>query len=127
MMDLLFSFRGRINRAKFWLAHLGVVVVEMIILAIVFSAAGLASADFAQGKVDVGLGPSIIFAILAVVVIWIGLALAVKRWHDRNKSAWWLLLPVVPVVGPIWAIVELGFLKGTTGPNSYGPDPLLAG
>ena len=74
--------------------------------------------------------------------------LVVKRLHDRDKSGWWILLfyltPSVlgsiantseqPLVGfvfgvgsfviSIWALVELGFLRGTVGPNRYGPDPL---
>jgi uncharacterized membrane protein YhaH (DUF805 family) len=77
------------------------------------------------------------------------IAIGVKRLHDRDKSGWWLLLfyplPVVldrigsgaGSVGAIfslasfaisiWAIVELGCLRGTDGPNAYGPDPLQAG
>ena len=48
----------------------------------------------------------------------------VKRWHDRGKSGWWVLIALIPLVGPIWAIIETGFLPGTSGPNEYGPDPL---
>ena len=86
--------------------------------------------------------------IIYVPLIWVGLAVATKRLHDRNRSAWWLVpfyaLPVVlDGVGgalgeigivlslasfaiSIWALVELGFLRGTPGPNPYGPDPLGA-
>jgi len=32
----------------------------------------------------------------------------------------------VPFVGLIWAIIDLGILPGTVGPNEYGPDPLGA-
>lgn len=56
-----------------------------------------------------------------------GLALSIKRWHDRDKSGWWVLIAFVPLVGPIWALVETGFLEGTKGPNQYGPDPLAGG
>ena len=81
-----------------------------------------------------------------VALMWISLALAIKRLHDRDKSGWWLLLfgvapstlqAVASRVGSggvllllvsvgisIWAFVEMGCLRGTTGPNSYGPDPL---
>jgi uncharacterized membrane protein YhaH (DUF805 family) len=83
------------------------------------------------------------------IVSWISaFAVGVKRLHDRDKSGWWVLLfllaPSVlgsiantseqPLVGfvlglasfviSIWALVELGFLRGTVGPNRYGPDPL---
>ena len=55
---------------------------------------------------------------------WISLAVQVKRWHDRDKSAWWLLMNFVPFIGAIWVLVECGFLRGTEGQNNYGPDPL---
>lgn len=46
-----------------------------------------------------------------------------KRWHDRNKSGWWNLISFIPIAGPIWAFIELGFLKGTPGANLYGLPP----
>lgn len=60
-------------------------------------------------------------------MLWSSLALQVKRWHDRDKSAWWLLMNFVPFIGAIWVLVECGFLRGTEGQNSYGPDPLAGG
>lgn len=54
------------------------------------------------------------------------LAVASKRWHDRDKSGWWSLIGLVPVVGALWLIVENGFLPGTAGRNRFGPDPLRA-
>ncbi|MFT6862889.1 MAG: uncharacterized membrane protein YhaH (DUF805 family), partial [Akkermansiaceae bacterium] len=56
---------------------------------------------------------------------WMGLALQGKRWHDRGKSGWMILVNFIPLVGGIWALVECGFLSGTPGPNQYGPDPLV--
>jgi uncharacterized membrane protein YhaH (DUF805 family) len=95
------------------------------------------------------LGVMAIFFFLAFIpLLWIGLALGAKRLHDRNKSAWWLILfylvpGVLDSIGEqfggaslvfslaafalsIWGLVELGFLRGTVGPNQYGPDPLRA-
>ena len=43
-----------------------------------------------------------------------------KRFHDRNKSAWWVLIGFVPVIGGLWVFVECGFLAGTPGPNRFG-------
>ncbi len=57
-------------------------------------------------------------------VIWPSLVVAIKRWHDRDKSGWWCLINFIPVVGTIWAFVENGCLEGTTGDNRFGPDPL---
>ena len=45
----------------------------------------------------------------------------VTRMHDRGHSAWWLLLGVVPVVGPLVLLVQIGFLHSDAGPNRYGP------
>jgi uncharacterized membrane protein YhaH (DUF805 family) len=88
----------------------------------------------------------IIMLILYIPFLWVGLALGVKRLHDRNKSGWWLLLfwvlpGILQGVGEqvgtagivlslaglgisIWGLVEMGFLRGTVGPNQYGSDPL---
>ena len=87
-----------------------------------------------------------ILIILYIPLFWVSLALGAKRLHDRNKSAWWLVLfYVAPGVASgigdqmeylgfvlhlvafaitVWAFVELGCLRGTVGPNQYGPDPL---
>ena len=62
--------------------------------------------------------------ILVLVFIYPGLAVYTKRWHDRNKSGWWSLIVLVPIVGSIWMLIELGILRGTDGDNRYGPDPL---
>lgn len=42
--------------------------------------------------------------------------------HDTNRSAWWLLLILLPIIGWIWLFV-LYVLEGTRGPNRFGPDP----
>ena len=49
---------------------------------------------------------------------------SVKRWHDRDRSGWWVLLNLLPVIGWLWALVDNGFVRGTRGPNRYGADPL---
>ncbi len=95
---------------------------------------------------------SIIFPlVLFIAGTWSGIAVGIKRLHDRDKSGWWLLLfwlgPSVLSSGNlspngigdigsnailglaafvlmVWGFIELGCLKGTAGPNSYGPDPL---
>ena len=44
----------------------------------------------------------------------------IKRFHDRDKSGWWVLIGLIPIIGAIWLLIELGFLKGTPGPNRFG-------
>lgn len=55
-----------------------------------------------------------------IVVIWISLAVSVKRWHDRGKSGWWVLIGLIPLIGGIWALIETGFLPGDPGTNRFG-------
>lgn len=138
---LWFSFRGRLNRAKYWT----ITVVNLAVLFVLFFI------GYATGSMKA-------FAVAGIAFIPVfvsGLAIAVRRLHDRNKSAWWLLLfyllPVVlhavrdelmrfhettafflafacavlSAIISIWALVELGFLRGTNGPNRYGPDPVI--
>ena len=106
---LLFSFRGRAHRAHFW-GGFGIQFVALFVASIAAVAAG--------GSV----GALVIVAAWAGS-LWVGLALPVKRWHDRDKSALWLLIVLVPFIGLFWALIEAGFLAGTAGPNRYGADP----
>jgi uncharacterized membrane protein YhaH (DUF805 family) len=126
MTSLLFSFQGRINRAKFWLIHLAIFVVEAIVLSLLGGTAAIMSGDYEKVIVVFGGASGAVWSIVAVLAFWISLAVGVKRWHDRNKTGWWMLIIFVPVIGGLWYLIECGFLKGTTGPNSYGPDPLTA-
>ena len=59
-------------------------------------------------------------AIISVLFLDPTYALATKRWHDRDKSGWWSLIAFVPVIGGFWMLIELGFLGGSAGGNSYG-------
>jgi uncharacterized membrane protein YhaH (DUF805 family) len=127
MMNLLFSFQGRLNRAKWWLINIGAGVVEMIVFAVLFGGtAMMIMADPDQALVAMSGTNAIVVVIVSVIAFWIGLSVAVRRFHDRNKSGWWVLIVLVPVIGSLWFLIECGFLRGTAGPNSYGPDPLSA-
>ena len=63
---------------------------------------------------------------VAVLQLWISLAISVKRYHDRDRKGWWLLIALIPIIGVLWIFVVLGFLKGTEGANRFGSDPLAA-
>jgi uncharacterized membrane protein YhaH (DUF805 family) len=122
MKSLLFSFQGRANRAKFWLVNVGLIVVEAIVFGVAGGAA-MTSGDPSAAMASMGV-MGIVCLLVFIVLFWIGLAIAVKRWHDRGKSGWWVLIALVPVIGGLWYLIECGFLKGTTGANDYGADPL---
>jgi uncharacterized membrane protein YhaH (DUF805 family) len=128
-MQNLFSFSGRLNRAKFWLILIATDLAAFVVFAILVAMGGGSMDMTADGAMPT-LGGGIVGAIVAVVVwvavVWIGLATGVKRFHDRGKTGWWVLIVLVPVIGGLWYLIECGFLRGTVGANAYGPDPLTA-
>ncbi len=111
---LFTSFEGRINRAKFW-AGIGVLIAVSIVASILDAILGLQISDSGFG---------ILGAIFAIGSIYFALALYAKRWHDRDKSGWWSLIGLVPIIGGLWMLIELGILEGNRGANRFGPDPL---
>jgi uncharacterized membrane protein YhaH (DUF805 family) len=139
---LLFSFKGRINRARF-------LVVQLTLLALWFMVWVKFSLQFASQWEP---------WVLSIAMIWINAATTVKRLHDRNRRGWWAvaifvvnrlsyvyyglffgsyfgvdistagqLLLVMLVVAlsllQTGVIIELFFLIGTDGANRFGPDP----
>lgn len=116
--DILFSFEGRIPRRTYWGATL---MMTGIVIAIVFTVV------FALNirSVEKLLGGTALLILIPfyLCLIYSGLAVGVKRWHDRGKSGWWTLIAFVPYIGGIWQFIECGCLRGTQGPNQYGEDP----
>ncbi len=139
---LLFSFKGRINRARF-------LVVQLALLTFWF---------MAWVKLPFQFSSQWEAWVVAIAMIWINLATTAKRLHDRNRNGWWavavfvvnrlcyvyyglffglyfgvdistakeLLLVMLGVALSLlqtWVVIELFFLMGTDGPNRFGPDP----
>jgi uncharacterized membrane protein YhaH (DUF805 family) len=126
-MQDLFSFSGRFNRAKFWLVVIATDIVMFVVLGILAAMGGGSlemPADGSMPTIGGGIVGGIVAFLVAVAGVWIGLAAGVKRFHDRGKTGWWVLIVLVPVIGGLWYLIECGFLRGTVGPNAYGPDPL---
>ena len=68
-------------------------------------------------------GVGLFSSIFALLVLIPAILVYIKRFHDRDKSGWWVLIVLMPIIGAIWMLVELGFLAGTPGPNRFGPPP----
>jgi uncharacterized membrane protein YhaH (DUF805 family) len=150
--SFLFGFEGRINRTKLWLvALISVIGGTFIMMKSLFVLADSLSA--ADPATIATLLPILFYAIaypLFAVSQWIFAAIAIKRLHDRNKSGWWIIpFYVLPILLPeaagrfgesnaalligsiafvlsVWSFVEMFCLRGTRGPNRFGPDPLAA-
>lgn len=115
--QILFSFQGRIPRRQYW-AGFGIQMLAVVALTAVF--AGVIFNG--RGVSDIGAFAVILGLPFLVFLIWVGLAVQVKRWHDRNKSGWWVLVGFIPYIGGIWQIIECGCLRGTEGENRFGSD-----
>jgi len=143
-MDLSYLFLtldGRIGRARFWLGTVVVAGVSMAATYLIVALVGISQAAVAFS------------AAVAFALAYPSYAVTAKRFQDRDKpgflallllipsyganllytfgvfdldqpSAWAQALDVIIAVIFLWFLVELGFLKGTQGPNRYGPDPL---
>jgi uncharacterized membrane protein YhaH (DUF805 family) len=141
---LFTGFDGRINRKPYWIGLLVLVAVAILLMVLsVFS-----------GLVLLGTGFELIAFIVQLVFIYPSSALMVKRLHDRDRPGYFAAFIFVPLilkslldllgitgdpfnmgaldylfgliifVVSVWFLIELGFLRGTAGPNQYGPDPL---
>jgi uncharacterized membrane protein YhaH (DUF805 family) len=153
----LMGFDGRINRQRWWIGIIVIIIIGIIIywiLGLIFGTGMMMDAKtltdpaamtaYLQKAGWVGL-------IVGVVLAYPNLSLTVKRRHDRNNNGYdamaliglsvlWNLLTALGVVTnlgvvstivglillvlSLWILVQAGFLKGTAGPNQYGPDPL---
>ena len=127
--QICFSFKGRINRAAWWLLNLPIFAIFAISVVI----------NNFPAKISLGFIP-------LLALVWVHLAVTAKRLHDKDKPTWWVLLHFIPLIGiffllsaqltsgwstviyliaiitNLWAIFELGFIKGTQGGNQFGPD-----
>jgi uncharacterized membrane protein YhaH (DUF805 family) len=156
-----FGFSGRINRVRFWLLSIMLIVFSIIAWVVAFVVAlfilGLNVSDGWSGidqpdkffRLVLDYAVAFIVFLGVMIAIWVSyLAIGVKRLHDRNKSGLWIIVfyivpwilggiankqgddtpaliaALIALVCLIWGLVELGFLRGTRGPNRFGPDPL---
>lgn len=103
---LFFDFDGRIDRGQWWIGFLIIVAAQFVAWML-----------FGQG---------LVYWLVWGILIVASLGIHIKRFHDRGKPGWWVLVFLIPVIGFIWMIVEMGLLEGDPGPNEYGPPPVRA-
>jgi uncharacterized membrane protein YhaH (DUF805 family) len=126
-----FDFHGRARRSEFWWYILVVIVLQVVL-----------------GIIQRFIGTQLLTGLLSLALLLPNLGVAVRRLHDINKTGWWILLPLAPMVLALiftfmfqWTIAMiLGVATlacsilliywyaqpGTAGQNPYGPDPKKA-
>ncbi len=113
------DFSGRSRRTEYWMFTLGY-VIALVILGVIMAIGG------ALGDSNGVSGLSVTaIAVLGVVVLALfipSLAVQVRRFHDQDKSGWFVLLGFIPYIGGLIVIVFM-CLPGTVGDNRFGPDP----
>lgn len=104
------EFSGRSSRAEFWQFVLVIVAVSIVANLLDVLVFGM------PGGESVGL----LGGIVSLVHIVPGLAVSVRRLHDIDRTGWWVLLGLVPIVGFIVLVVFYA-TPGMRGGNRYGP------
>lgn len=108
------DFTGRARRKEYWM-------FVLLSFGIYIAASILDSIAGMSGLVGGVYGPIMVAAALGLLIP--SIAVGVRRLHDTDRSGWWLLIALVPIIGSIVLLVFM-VLEGTRGSNRFGPDPL---
>jgi uncharacterized membrane protein YhaH (DUF805 family) len=98
--------KGRLSRRWYWVGMIAVLGIVFFLMPLV--------------QATVGRWASVV---LFLPFYWSIFSLMSQRVHDVGRSAGWLAVLVIPVVGLLWCFVVLGFRRGDPGENQYGDDP----
>lgn len=113
------DFTGRARRTEFWMFALFNAIIS-IVLAVIDNVIGTGS--FASGGGGFSFSIGLLGGIYSLAVLLPGLAVGVRRLHDTDRSGWWLLIGLIPIIGGIVLLVFF-VIEGTRGPNRHGEDP----
>ena len=119
------TFSGRARRSEFWVWFrfaISAGVVAAVLDSMLFPAMMDVQTDLGDGVASFSAQGGPISALVSLGLFLPGLAVAVRRLHDVDRSGWWLLLAFIPLIGIIVLIVWW-CTEGTRGPNRFGPDP----
>lgn len=114
------DFNGRARRSEYWLFFLFLFIVQILARLLSWFVGGdLERAPFGSPASAIIALAYIGFCLYILVP---ALAVSFRRLHDTGRTAWWLLLGLIPIVGQIVLLI-FTVLDGTPGDNRFGPDP----
>jgi uncharacterized membrane protein YhaH (DUF805 family) len=99
------NFSGRAARSEYWFWTLFVVIVSIVC-----------------NIIDMVATAGILGIIVGLGLFLPGLAVSIRRLHDLDRTGWWVLIAFTGI--GIILLIVWACMKGTDGPNQYGPDPL---
>jgi uncharacterized membrane protein YhaH (DUF805 family) len=108
-------FSGRSRRKEYWYFALFVIIISFVLSII----------DLLTGAYARTVGVGLLSSIFSLAVLIPSIAVTVRRLHDIDRSGWWLLIALVPLVGWIVLLV-FSVQESTPGSNRYGPNPKSA-
>ena len=109
-------FGGRSRRKEYWYFVLFSLIVSLILSAI----------DALLGTFSSSTNVGLLGGIYGLAIIIPSIAVSVRRLHDIDRTGWWVLISLVPVIGTIVLLVS-AVLDGTPGQNRFGPNPKASG
>jgi len=110
------DFQGRASRSEYWLFTLFIFLVALGVGLIDNVLTGI------TGSATASMPVMVLFGLFYLGSLIPSIAVGFRRLHDTNRSAWWLLIAFLPIIGSIVLIVFY-CLPGTPGPNRFGPAP----
>ena len=106
------TFEGRARRSEYWYF---VLFYILILLALTF-------VDGLVGTLSEEAGIGVLGGMFALGTLVPALAVTVRRLHDTNRSGWWVLVGIVPILGDVVLLV-FAALDSQPGANRFGPNP----
>jgi uncharacterized membrane protein YhaH (DUF805 family) len=92
-----------------------------IVFSILYSyAAAIYAQFFFSALIEIAVLIKIVHWLYILLLTYIGIAVQVKRWHDTDRSGWWVLVNLVPIIGNIYALAVCGFIPSNLDYNQYG-------
>ena len=105
-------FGGRSRRGEYWFFTLFSLIITVVLSII----------DRVTGTFDSSAGMGLLSGIFSLAILIPSIAVSVRRLHDIDRTGWWFLLWLVPVIGVIVLLI-FAVQDGTPGGNRFGPNP----